>query len=160
MSEGPCRWRKAQAYICTAALVQVGRTPVCEHLFNDVAPAPAPEDRRSILVAHILQEMKGAWGHVCNPQNVPLCLSPPCLLLPWPLRSLLLCRSWHLRLYKVQSWVYLAHSPPCPVILCPCQTLLICLSTFLSPLSPTECVKCQRTQVAVCKLISSSTNKC
>lgn len=49
-------WGRSQAYVCTAALVKVSRSPVREHLFNYVAPAPAPKHSLPVLVAHILRE--------------------------------------------------------------------------------------------------------
>lgn len=57
--KGPEGLGESQAYICTAALNKVSRPPVCEHLFYDVAPAPAPKHSLSVLVAHILQEARG-----------------------------------------------------------------------------------------------------
>ena len=58
------------AYVSTAALDEVRGPPVREHLFNDVAPAPAPEHSFPVLVAHVLQEARG-WGRPC-------CGSPTC----------------------------------------------------------------------------------
>lgn len=55
---------ESRAYVCSAALDEVSRPPVCEHLFNDVATAPTPEHSLPILVAHILQEARG-WSHPC-----------------------------------------------------------------------------------------------
>ena len=66
-SEWPRRRRRAQAYVCTAALVKICRPSVREHLFNDVAPAPAPKHGLPVLVAHILQETRGLGP----------CLQPP-----------------------------------------------------------------------------------
>lgn len=52
-------------HVCAAALDKVSRSPVREHLFNDIAPAPAPKQGLPVLVAHILQKARG-WGHPCQ----------------------------------------------------------------------------------------------
>lgn len=60
------------AYVCTAALDKVSRPPVCEHLLNDVAPAPAPKHSLPVLVAHILQEGRGLGPSMLRlPQMFP-----------------------------------------------------------------------------------------
>ena len=133
-SEWPRRRRRAQAYVCTAALVKICRPSVREHLFNDVAPAPAPKHGLPVLVAHILQETRGL-GPCLQPPGVFFSASSSLLIPILPAPALApqkpdVLEELAFETTLISESAICSTLTPMSSMLCPCQTLPITLCTF------------------------------